>query len=85
MGPTMTMATEHTVLPSPLGSLKVVRDAEGLVGLYFPHHWYMPDPSTFGPRTDSGSGDVALELEESFRATGRSSNCWSRIPTASTA
>jgi methylated-DNA-[protein]-cysteine S-methyltransferase len=41
-----------------------VRDTGCLVGLYFPHHWYGPDPATFGPRTAAGFEDVAAQLQE---------------------
>lgn len=56
--------TEHTILPTRLGDLTIVRDGEAIVGLYFPHHWHRPDPSTFGPRTDDGFDDVASQLQE---------------------
>ena len=56
--------TEHTILATRLGNLTIVRDADAVVGLYFPHHWYRPDPATFGPRTDTGFEDVSSQLEE---------------------
>jgi methylated-DNA-[protein]-cysteine S-methyltransferase len=71
MSPAMTTTTEHAILASPLGNLTAVRDAQGLVGLYFPHHWYRPDPATFGPRVDSGFDDVARQLEEYFTGERR--------------
>ena len=37
------MSTRHTILASPLGDLTVVRDDEGVTGVYFPHHWTRPD------------------------------------------
>jgi methylated-DNA-[protein]-cysteine S-methyltransferase len=55
---------EHTILPTRLGELTVVRDGHTIVGLYFPHHWRRPDPHTFGPRTDDGFDDVAAQLGE---------------------
>jgi len=58
------MTNEHTVLGTRLGDLTIVRDGEALVGLYFPHHWYRPDPATFGPRTGDGFGDVTRQLGE---------------------
>jgi methylated-DNA-[protein]-cysteine S-methyltransferase len=60
---------EHTVLATRLGDLTVVRDAETLVGLYFPHHWYLPDRAMFGPRTDEGFDDVARQLREYLAGT----------------
>jgi methylated-DNA-[protein]-cysteine S-methyltransferase len=59
-------ATTHTVIDSPLGELTVVARASVLVGLYFPHHWYMPDRSTFGDRTDDGFDSVRAELAQYF-------------------
>jgi methylated-DNA-[protein]-cysteine S-methyltransferase len=61
------MATEtswQTVMPSALGELTLVRDEQGLRGLYFPHHWYRPDSSTFGPRRDDGFDEVKQQLSE---------------------
>lgn len=54
----------HTVIPSALGDLTLVRDQTGLRGLYFPHHWYKPDPSKFGPRVDDGFDAVSRQLDE---------------------
>jgi methylated-DNA-[protein]-cysteine S-methyltransferase len=54
----------HTVLATAIGDLTVVREGDLLTGLYFPHHWYRPDPATFGPRTGRGFEDVAGQLEE---------------------
>lgn len=44
----------HTVVPTTLGRLTLVRDEDAPLGLYFPNHWYAPDPTTFGPRRDVG-------------------------------
>jgi methylated-DNA-[protein]-cysteine S-methyltransferase len=55
---------QHTILATRLGDLTVVRNTEAVVGLYFPHHWYMPGPDTFGPRTDEGFDEVARQLQE---------------------
>jgi methylated-DNA-[protein]-cysteine S-methyltransferase len=51
---TMTDAVRHTVLATQIGDLTVVRDGGLLTGLYFPHHWYRPDPAAFGPSEDEG-------------------------------
>jgi methylated-DNA-[protein]-cysteine S-methyltransferase len=64
------MSTRHTILASPIGDLTVVRDDDGITGVYFPHHWTRPDPSAFGPRVEGGFEDVAAQLEEYF-AGGR--------------
>jgi hypothetical protein len=54
-----TLTAQHTVLATPIGDLTVVREGNLLTGLYFPHHWYKPDPVTFGPRNDRGFEGVA--------------------------
>jgi methylated-DNA-[protein]-cysteine S-methyltransferase len=58
-----TATIRHTVLATRLGDLTLVRDDDGLTGLYFPHHWGRPDPAT-GPRDDAGFDDVAAQLGE---------------------
>ena len=58
------MTSEHTVLSTRLGDLTIVRDREQIVGLYFPHHWYMPRPASFGARTETGFEDVTHQLVE---------------------
>lgn len=60
------MSTTHTVVGSPLGDLTLVADDGSLTGLYFPHHWYRPDPAGFGPRDDAGFGDATAQLGEYF-------------------
>lgn len=55
-------ATWHSVLGSELGELTLVRDADGMRGLYFPQHWYRPDPATFGPRVEEGFEEVEHQL-----------------------
>jgi methylated-DNA-[protein]-cysteine S-methyltransferase len=60
------MSTTHTVVGSPLGDLTLVADDGSLTGLYFRHHWYRPDPASFGPRDDTGYGDVTRQLGEYF-------------------
>jgi methylated-DNA-[protein]-cysteine S-methyltransferase len=54
----------HTTLPTALGELTLVRDADAVTGLYFPHHWYRPSRATFGPRDDRGFDHVVAELQE---------------------
>jgi methylated-DNA-[protein]-cysteine S-methyltransferase len=56
--------TWHTVVPTALGELTLVRDADTLLGLYFPNHWYRPDPVTFGPRRADGFDEAARQLGE---------------------
>ena len=61
---TRSATTRHTVLGTRLGDLTIVRHGDSLTGLYFPHHWYKPDPATFGRWADDGFGDVADQLAE---------------------
>jgi methylated-DNA-[protein]-cysteine S-methyltransferase len=65
------MSTRHTILASPLGDLTVVRDDDGVTGVYFPHHWTRPDRTGFGPRADAGFEDVAAQLAEYFAGERR--------------
>jgi methylated-DNA-[protein]-cysteine S-methyltransferase len=60
------MSTTHTVIGSPLGDLTLVATDGSLTGLYFRHHWYRPDPASFGTREDTGFGDVTQQLGEYF-------------------
>ena len=60
------MSTTHTVIGSPLGDLTLVATDGSLTGLYFRHHWYRPDPASFGAREDTGFGDVTQQLGEYF-------------------
>jgi methylated-DNA-[protein]-cysteine S-methyltransferase len=61
---TSSATARHTVIRTRLGDLTIVRDGDHLTGLFFPHHWYKPDPATFGPRVDEGFGDIADQLGE---------------------
>lgn len=55
-------ATWHSVITTELGELTLVRDQNGLRGLYFARHWHRPADSTFGPRRDEGFDDTARQL-----------------------
>ena len=50
---TVTPSTRHAMIGSPIGPLTIVRDDEGITGLYYPGHWTRPDPAGFGPRVDA--------------------------------
>lgn len=63
---TTTGTSIHTTFASPVGQLTLVADAGRLTGLYFPHHWYMPDPATFGTRSDHEFGEAKRQLAEYF-------------------
>jgi methylated-DNA-[protein]-cysteine S-methyltransferase len=62
--------TWHTITVTRLGYLTVVRDARGLRGVYFPHHWHLPNPATFGPQRDDGFDEVTRQLTD-YLAGGR--------------
>jgi methylated-DNA-[protein]-cysteine S-methyltransferase len=57
-------AATHTTIASRLGELTVVARDGAVTGLYFPHHWYMPDRASFGERNDAGFGAVREQLGE---------------------
>lgn len=61
-----TQPVRHAVIGSPVGELTLVATGEELTGLYLPHHWYRPDPGTFGPRDDRGFAAVIRGLGEYF-------------------
>lgn len=60
------MTVTHTIAESPVGELTLVAEDGRLIGVYFPHHWYRPDPATFGDRDDAGFGEVKQQLTEYF-------------------
>jgi methylated-DNA-[protein]-cysteine S-methyltransferase len=63
---TDTMAATHTAIDSPLGELTIVAEHGHLIGLYFPHHWYMPERETLGRYTGTGFEEVQRQLGEYF-------------------
>jgi methylated-DNA-[protein]-cysteine S-methyltransferase len=60
------MVAANTTVDSPIGALTLVAEDGRLIGLYFLHHWYKPDPATFGPRTDAGFDEAKHQLAEYF-------------------
>jgi methylated-DNA-[protein]-cysteine S-methyltransferase len=56
----------HTTIESPVDDLTVVARQDELVGLYFPHHWYLPEHSSFGREDDAGCEDARRQLGEYF-------------------
>jgi methylated-DNA-[protein]-cysteine S-methyltransferase len=60
------MTRTHTTIDSPLGELTLVAMDGVLSGVYFPGHWYMPDPDVFGVRSDHGFEQAEEELSEYF-------------------
>ena len=66
------MFTRHAVVETPeLGELTLVAADSALVGVYFPGHWHLPDPASFGERVDVATDPVlsaaALELGQFLR------------------
>jgi methylated-DNA-[protein]-cysteine S-methyltransferase len=70
MSAAATTSTRHVVIGSPIGPLTLVRDDNGLTGLYFPGHWTHPDRTSFGPQVepsdDHGFDDAIAQLTEYF-------------------
>jgi methylated-DNA-[protein]-cysteine S-methyltransferase len=60
------MTSTHTTIESPVGDLTLVARDGALSGVYFPRHWYLPDPATFGTRSGSGFEQVTEQLAEYF-------------------
>jgi methylated-DNA-[protein]-cysteine S-methyltransferase len=54
----------HSVVPTVLGELTLVRDRDALLGVYYPNHWYRPGEAAFGPRRDDGFEEAAVQLGE---------------------
>ena len=57
-------AATHTTIRSSLGDLTLVTRDGAVAGLYFPHHWHMPDLASFGEYRDAGLDEVRRQLGE---------------------
>jgi methylated-DNA-[protein]-cysteine S-methyltransferase len=70
-----TTSTRHVFVDSPIGPLTLVRDEDGLTGLYYLGHWTRPDPISFGPQVDSsdehGFDEAIAQLSEDFAGERR--------------
>ena len=66
-----TTSTRHVVIDSPIGPLTLVRDDDGLTGLYYPGHWTRPT------RRPSGRGSSRATTTDSMR---RSRSCANTSP-----
>jgi methylated-DNA-[protein]-cysteine S-methyltransferase len=66
----ITATTRHVVIDSPIGPLTLVRDDDGLTGLYYPGHWTNPAATSFGPQVEAGDDDgfaqAITQLNEYF-------------------
>jgi methylated-DNA-[protein]-cysteine S-methyltransferase len=60
------MTATHTIACTPVGDLTLVAQDGVLSGVYFPHHWYRPDPVNFGRHDDAGFGPARQQLAEYF-------------------
>jgi methylated-DNA-[protein]-cysteine S-methyltransferase len=64
----MGSSKRYARVETSLGEVTLVADGAALTGLYFRHHWHLPDVMAFGARVDA-AGDpllahAARELEE---------------------
>jgi methylated-DNA-[protein]-cysteine S-methyltransferase len=50
------MSATHTIIDTRLGELTLVARDGALAGLFFPGHWTLPDPATFGERVEAAAG-----------------------------
>jgi methylated-DNA-[protein]-cysteine S-methyltransferase len=57
-------AAAHTTISTSLGDLTVAAGHGSVTGLYFPHHWHMPDPARLGQYRDDGFTDVFEAVRE---------------------
>jgi methylated-DNA-[protein]-cysteine S-methyltransferase len=75
-----TATVTHTAIASRLGELTVVARDGAVTGLYFPHHWYMPDRAGFGERSDAGFGEVREQFGEYLAGDRRRFDLLVRAP-----
>ena len=65
-----TISVRHVIVDSPIGPLTLVRDDNGLTGLFYPGHWTRPDRNSFGPRVepseDHGFDEAIAQVTEYF-------------------
>jgi methylated-DNA-[protein]-cysteine S-methyltransferase len=60
------MTVRHAVTDSPVGDLTLVRDDDGLIGLYFKGHRRRPRLDGIGPRVETGFDAAVTQLKEYF-------------------
>ena len=68
---TASITTTWTTTGSPVGELTLVAADGRLTGVYFPHHWYRPDPATFGRHAATGFDEAERQLAEYFAGERR--------------
>jgi methylated-DNA-[protein]-cysteine S-methyltransferase len=54
----------HTTIETSLGDLTVVVRGESVTGVYFPHHWHLPDRAGFGPYRGAEAGDLFEDVRK---------------------
>lgn len=58
----------HGTIETTIGELTLVAHNHSLQALFFPDHWHLPDPSTFGKAIDGSTDEffhaVKVELDE---------------------
>jgi methylated-DNA-[protein]-cysteine S-methyltransferase len=57
------MHTRHAVIDTTLGQITLVASGDAIVGLYFPHHWYMPAQEALGIRVSTADDPLLTEAE----------------------
>jgi methylated-DNA-[protein]-cysteine S-methyltransferase len=62
--PASAAAAAHTTIQSNLGDLTVVTRDAAVTGLYFPHHWHMPDRGGLGQYREVGFDEIRKQLGE---------------------
>jgi methylated-DNA-[protein]-cysteine S-methyltransferase len=68
---TAATSTRHVIVDSPIGPLTLVRDDDGLTGLYYPGHWTRPDRNSFGEYFAGERRDFDLPLNPHGSETAR--------------
>ena len=57
----------HAIVSTRIGDLTLVASGNALAGVYFPHHWVKPAPSSLGEKvspTDPVIAEAARQLDE---------------------
>src|SRR3984885_11439139 len=62
--PVSAQTAAHTTFRSSLGDLTVVARGGAVTGLYFPHHWHLPDRGGFGQYREAGFDEIRKQLGE---------------------
>jgi methylated-DNA-[protein]-cysteine S-methyltransferase len=63
----MPSETRHTIITTFLGAMTLVASGPALTGVYFPGHWYKPNPQIFGPWVVAADDPVLAAAERQLR------------------